>query len=140
MKYLVAGLLCIFITSASAVKSQSRCHSSDRYSAILLAKFRSINSPAGAPVRARMSLPVVAPSEIVLVADSATCAQAIAAADSMVTVWNPSNPKEPTTTQFYVMRIGTSYALTDLSPQPNSEFAPVLVFGPGWVYRGMLAM
>lgn len=141
MKYLLAGLLCVMITSASRVQGQSRCHGPDRYSAVLLASFRSMMSPAGAPVRARVSLPVVPPSEIVLVADSATCARAIAAADSMMTVWNPSDPPAANTTPFYVMRVGTFYAVADLSvPQPNSEFAPVFVFGPAWVWRGMLVM
>lgn len=141
MKHLIAGLLCVSITSASAGQAQNPCHSPHRQSAVLLADFRAMMSPAGAGVRAKLSLPVVPASEIVLVADSATCARAIQAADSMMTVWNPADPPGPTTYPIYVLRIGTSYAVVDLSDNSSSsEYASVFFFGPGWVFRRMLAM
>lgn len=141
MKHLIAALLCISITSASRVQGQNPCHGPDRMSAVLLADFRSMMTPAGAEVRAKLSLPVVPASEIVLVADSATCARAIQAADSMMTVWTPADPPGPITYPIYVMRIGTSYAIVDLSDDSStSEYASVFFFGPDWVFRQMLAM
>jgi len=141
MRYLIAGFLCLLVTSAGPIEGQNTCQGVDRTSAVFLANFRGMMSASGAGLRARFSLPSVPPSEIILVTDPATCARAGQAADSVMTSWDPTDPPIATTAPLYVIKIGTSYAVVDVSdPDPNDEYASVFVFGPGWVFRGIVAM
>lgn len=141
MRYLIVGFLCLLVTSAAPIQGQNTCHVADRHSAVFLANFRGMMAASGAGLRTKFSLPLVPASEITLVADSATCARAGQAADSVMSSWDPTDPPIATTAPLYVIKIGTSYAVVDLSdPDPNDEYASVFVFGPAWVYRGILAM
>jgi hypothetical protein len=93
-----------------------------------------------AAFRAALSIPLVTSTEISLVSDSATCARAGAAVDSLVKVWLPNETVSVVSTPLYVITIGTSYAIADLNSPSTSEFDHLLIFGPVWEYRGIIAM
>ncbi len=133
----MVGILSIVAPTTNA---QSTCAAADNNSVHFiysLGKMMGVNDGA---TRARLQLPVVAPSQITLVSDSPTCARAGFAADSIVTVWVPGSTPIPTTAPLYVIKIGTSYAVADLNSPSTSEFDWVFIFGPLWEYRGALRM
>jgi hypothetical protein len=100
-------------------------------------------SSEGATLRTKFGLSVVPANQITLVTDNQVCARAGAAADSVMTVWDPSDPPVATTNAIYVIQVGTAYAVVDLndpSPNPKSEFSSVFIFGPLWDYRGIVEL
>jgi hypothetical protein len=90
--------------------------------------------------RAKLKMPLVASSAIVLVSDQTICARAGLAGDSMVKVWVPTAKFRPTPSPLYVIKIGTSFAVADLNSPPTSDFDWVFIFGPLWEYRGSIRM
>ena len=124
--------------------AQNTCHASDRNSDLFVKQFQALMGADSDAVqlRARFNLPLVSISQIVLVSDSTICARMGAAADSMMTVWDSTDPAVPSTTPLYVVQIGTSYAMADLNapPEYQEERTSIWIFGPLWEYRGMLSL
>jgi len=92
-----------------------------------------------AQARAEFGIPLVSPSEITLVADSATCALAGQAVDSLLHAWHPTATIPPWQVPLYVFKIGTSYATMDRSV-PNQPAYAVMFFTPLWAYTTQLRM
>lgn len=126
-----------------SLRAQNACHASDDNSVQFVASFKAMMDNKFAGMRAKLGVPQVDPSQVVLVSDSTTCALAGAAVDSLMNTWDTTSPTlPPSTDPIYVIQIGTAYAVIDLnSPTDDgTEFDSVFVFSAGWVYRGMLAM
>lgn len=133
------AVACVVAVASSCMRDATKCHGPDWTSEVLVNGFKSINSSADSVSRKKLSLPIVPPSEIAIVTDPKVCARAVEAADSVVAKWNPSAISPGGAYKIYVIRIGTSHAIVDLTP-PTSHYAAVLVFGPRWEYRGTVMM
>lgn len=124
--------------------AQNTCHIADSHSEFFIKQLQSMMGagPGAMQLRTRFNLPLVPVSEIVLVSDSTICARAGAAADSMMTIWDPTDSAVTTTASIYVVQIGTSYAMADLNapPEYQEDLVSLWIFGPLWEYRGMLAV
>jgi hypothetical protein len=131
---------CLFCLLPVTLKAQNTCHCPDVNSDHFIYSLNKMMAAEQTAFRAKLSMPLVTSAEIYLVSDSTTCALAGAAADSMVKVWLPNETVSVSSTSLYVIKIGTSYAVADLNSPRTSEFAHVLIFGPRWEYRGIIAM
>jgi hypothetical protein len=124
--------------------AQNTCHAADRNSDLFVKQFQALmgTDQDAVQLRARFNLSLVPISQIVLVSDPTVCARTGAAADSMMTVWDSTDPAVPTTAPIYVIKIGTSYAMADLNAPPayQEERTSIWIFGPLWEYRGMLSL
>jgi hypothetical protein len=129
---------------ADMLSAQNTCHTADKYSDLFIKQFQSLmgSDEDAMRLRARFNLPVVPSSQILLVSDSTVCAKIGAAADSMMTLWDPTDPAVASTIPVYVIQIGSSYAMVDLNapPEYREERTSVWIFGPASEYRGMLAL
>jgi len=135
-------LASVFLIGSSLLGAQNTCAPADDNSAHIIGVFKRMMQSDQADVRDSVGLPLVDPTQITLVSDALICAQAGAAGDSIVKVWVPGATHAPTTAPLYVIRIGTFYAVADLSspPDPQDEFDSILIFGPAWDYRSIVAM
>src|SRR5258707_567263 len=81
--------------------------------------------------RISLRLPSVAPSQVVIIADSAVCARALQVLDSVVHVTNPSAPANIPPRALYVIGIGSFIAVSD----PNDRIDGLMVinfFDAAW--------
>jgi hypothetical protein len=124
------------------LSGQQTCHRADVNSTHFIETLVAMMDTAAArtTLRTTLNLPVVAASQITLVTDSAVCARAGQAADSVAKVWEPSMTFDPITDPLYVIKIGTSYAVADLNNVGDGEKDFVFIFGPLWEYRGAVWM
>lgn len=122
--------------------AQQSCHKADVNSAHFIQTLVAMMDTAAArtALRTTLNLPVVTATQITLVTDSAVCARAGQAADSVAKVWEPSMTLDPTTDPLYVIKVGTSYAIADLNNVDDGETDFVFIFGPLWEYRGIVLM
>lgn len=118
---------------------QATCHAADKHSADVIYQINRMMDSSEAQARLNFGVPLVALSEISLVADSATCARAGEAVDSLLHVWNPTATIPPWQTPLYVFRIGTSYAAMDRST-PNRPEYWVIFFTSAWAFTAALGM
>lgn len=132
--------VCLCVLALRSVGAQASCHAADRNSAHFIQTVKAMMDSSQSGMRAQLQLPVVAASQIVLVADTTVCARAGLAADSLVRVWNPDATFTPGPFSLYVIQVGTSYAVVDKSSPPAGEFDWVFFFGPLWEYRGAVWM
>ena len=130
----------IVILSARSAMAQSTCHVADRNSARFIQGLNAMMDSSQAAFRAKLQMPLVNSSQIVLVSDSATCARAGLATDSIVKVFVPGATPPPSTDPLYVIKVGTSFALADLNSPSVEHFQWVFFFGPLWEYRGIIGM
>ena len=132
-------LLSIFLVARPAL-AQATCHTADEHSADVIYQItHMMDSDVDAQTRSEFGVSLVAPSEITLVADSATCARAGEVVDSLLHVWHPTNTIPPWQTPLYVFKIGASYATMDRSI-PNQPGYGVMFFTPLWAYTTELTI
>lgn len=131
-----------FLIAFTRLSAQQTCHRADVNSAHFIQVLLAMMDTAAArtALRTSLQLPVVPASQITLVTDSTVCARAGQAADSVFKVWEPSSTLDPTTAPLYVIKVGTSYAVTDLNNVDDGESDFVFIFGPLWEYRGSVWM
>jgi len=131
-----------FLIVFKPLSAQQTCHRADVNSAHFIQTLVAMmdTAAARAALRTKLQLPVVSASQITLVTDSTVCARAGQAADSVFKVWEPSATLDPTTAPLYVIKVGTSYAVTDLNNVDDGESDFVFIFGPLWEYRGSVWM
>ena len=125
---------------AGSARAQNTCHTADSHSDHFINALTKLMAAEQASFRTTLQLPQVAPSQIVLASDSLTCAQAGAAVDSMLVIWEPAQSPTPSSAAIYVIRIGTSYAVADLNSPPGDGPDPLFIFGPLWEYRGIIGL
>jgi hypothetical protein len=120
---------------------QATCHVADENSAAVIHQItRMMDSDVGqTQTRLEFGVPLVPPSEITLVSDSATCARAGQAIDSLLHVWNPTATVPPWPAPLYVFKIGTSYAAMDRS-DTNADSYWVIFFTSAWAFTTVLRM
>ena len=133
----IASFLAVLAGSANG---QNSCHGADNNSAHFIYTLNKLTASNQSAFRAKLQLPLVTSSDIVLVSDSTTCARAGIALDSIVKVWVPTATHSPTTAPLYIIRIGTLYAVADLNSASTSDFDWVLIFGPLWEYPASMRM
>lgn len=131
-------LLSAFILARPAF-GQATCHAADENSAAVIDAINRVMDSGQAQARLDLGVPLVPPSEITLVADSATCARAGQAVDSLLHVWNPTATIPSWQTPLYVFKIGTSYAAMDRST-PNQDAYWVMFFTSAWAFTVPLRM
>jgi hypothetical protein len=73
--------------------------------------------------RASLMLPIVTPSQIVLITDSTVCARAIQVLDSIIHVTNPVAPANIPPRPLYVISIGSFIAISDPNDQSDGRMA-----------------
>lgn len=124
------------------LSAQQTCHTADVNSTHFIETLVAMMDTAAGrtALRTTLNLPVVAASQITLVTDSAVCARAGQAADSVASVWDPTLTLSPTTDPLYVIKVGTSYAVADLNNVDDGDGDFVFIFGPLWEYRGIVLM
>ncbi len=115
------------------VFGQATCHAADDNSAAVIYQISLMMDSSHAQARSEFGVPLVQPSDIALVSDSATCARAGQAVDSLLHAWNPTATIPPWSTPLYVFKIGTSYAAMDRST-PNQSAYWVLFFTSTWAF------
>ncbi len=138
---ILALLGSVFLLPTESMSGQTPCASADANSEQIIGVLKNTMEPDAAAARDSLGLPLVSFSEIALVSDPAVCARAGEAADSVFRTWSPGvtfteNPP------VYVVRVGTSFVVADLSapPNPNNEFRTAFVFGPMWVFRRLMLL
>lgn len=134
--------LSIFLSALCLARpafGQATCHAADQHSADVINQINRMMDSDQAQARLDFGVPLVAPSEITLVAGSATCARAGEAVDSLLHVWNPTATIRPWQTPLYVFKIGTSYAAMDRST-PNRPEYWVIFFTSAWAFTVPLGM
>jgi len=135
-------ILSIFLSAfflAHPAFGQAICHGADEHSASVIYQINRMMDSSGAQARVDFGVPLVPSSEITLVADSATCARAGQAVDSVLHVWNPTATIPAWQTPLYVFKIGTSYAAMDRST-PSQDAYWVMFFTSGWAFTVPLRM
>ncbi len=141
MRKILALLGAVILLSADSVSGQAVCASADHKSHHLIGVLKNMMESDAAAARDSVGLPLVSMSEIVLVSDPKVCARAGQAADSVFRTWSPGATftKNP---PLYVIRVGTSFVIADLSapPNPYDEFNTVFIFGPRWEFRRLMAV
>lgn len=137
----ISILLAAIILGRSAA-AQATCHAPDDESARVIYQISGMMDTAQrmTQIRSDFGIPLVSLSEIVLVSDSAVCARAGQALDSLLHVWNPNATipavwPEP----LYVFKIGSSFAAMDRST-PNQPAYWVIFLSPLWAYKAVLRM
>jgi hypothetical protein len=132
-------ILLSFVFLARPALGQAACHGADHHSADVIYQItRMMDSRVDqAQTRGEFGIPLVSPSEITLVADSATCARAGQVVDSLLHVWNPTATIPAWQVPLYVFKIGTSYATMDRST-PNQPAYWVKFFTPLWGFTTIL--
>lgn len=138
MRVLSVFFLSAFVLARTAF-GQATCHTADEHSATVIYQITRLMDSNQAQARLEFGVPLVAPSEITLVADSATCARAGQAVDSLLYVWHPTATIPPWQAPLYVFKIGTSYAAMDRST-PNAPAYRVLFFTAVWAHTVALRM
>jgi hypothetical protein len=130
------------LIAINQLSAQQTCHRADVNSAHFIETLVAMMDTAAGrtSLRTTLNLPVVAASQITLVTDSAVCARAGQAADSVAKVWDPSMTLDATTDPLYVIKVGTSYAVADLNNVDDGHGDFVFIFGPLWEYRGIVLM
>lgn len=73
--------------------------------------------------RISLLLPIVPPSQIVVVTDSAVCARAIQVLDSIIHITNPDAPANIPPRPLYVINIGSFIAISDPNDQSDGHMA-----------------
>ena len=133
-------LLSAFFLARPAL-GQATCHWPDHNSADVIYQINGMmdSGAIGAQARLDFGVPLVPPSEIILVSDSATCARAGQAVDSLLHVWSPKATIPPWQVPLYVFKIGTSYAAMDRST-PRQPAYWVIFFTPLWAFTTILRM
>ncbi|MGZ3372268.1 MAG: hypothetical protein ACXU9Z_03155 [Gemmatimonadaceae bacterium] len=119
--------------------AQATCHAADQHSADVIYQINRMMDSGQAQARLDFGVLLVTPSEITLVADSATCVRAGQAVDSLLHVWNPTATIPAWQTPLYVFKIGTSYAALDRST-PNRPEYWVIFFTSVWAFTAPLGM
>jgi len=139
MRKIFVLLGAVILLSADSVSGQAVCASADPKSHRLIGVLKNMMESDAAAARASVSLPLVSMSELVLVSDPKVCARAGQAADSVFRTWSPG-ATFTTNPPLYVIRVGTSFVVADLSapPNPHNEFDTVFVFGPRWEFRSLM--
>jgi hypothetical protein len=140
MRIFVMLCLSLMLASSRSASAQNTCHRADVTSAHFIETLNMMMDTSQTAFRAKLQMPLVTSSAIVLVSDSATCARAGLAGDSIVKVFVPNAVYAPTTAPLYVIKIGTSFAVADLNQTDQSDFDWVFIFGPLWEYRGSMRM
>jgi hypothetical protein len=87
--------------------------------------------------RIMLRLPLVTPSQIVLVTDSTVCARALQAVDSVVKATNPKAPAVMPARSVYVITIGTYTAVADRI-KLSSGYMDMIFFDPNWAFLSSL--
>jgi hypothetical protein len=124
----------------SVAHAQNTCHAADQYSARFIQGIKAMMDSSNSVLRARLQMPLVASSAIVLISDSAVCARAGVASDSIVKVIVPTASQAPTTAPLYVIGVGSSFVVADLNASSESRLEVLFLFGPLWEYRGAFSM
>lgn len=115
--------------------SQNTCHAANDTSARIITLINNLMDPSLSAGRASLGIPTVAPANVVLVTDTAACARAGQAVDSVLHVWNPTTQIPTPPNPLYVIQVGTAYAVADYdSPNPTNLSRWLLVFGSAWQY------
>lgn len=132
-------LLSAFLVARAALP-QATCHAADEHSADVIHQITSImDSDVDDQTRSEFGVTLVSPSDITLVADSATCARAGEVVDSLLHVWHPTVTIPPWQAPLYVFKIGTSYATMDRG-DPNQTGYGLMFFTPLWEYKVQMTM
>jgi hypothetical protein len=118
---------------------QATRHTADQHSADVIYQINQMMDSGQAQARLDFGVALVTPSEITLAADSATCARAGQAVDSLLHVWNPTATIPAWQTPLYVFKIGTSYAAMDRTT-PNRPEYWVIFFSSAWAFTAALGM
>jgi len=136
------AILCLsaLVVSSRSASAQNTCHSADLNSAHFIQGLNAMMDTSQAAFRAKLQMALVTSSAIVLASDSATCARAGLAVDSIAKGFVPGATHPPTTAPLYVIRVGTSFTVADLNSPPSDHFDWVFFFGPLWEYRGIIGM
>ena len=132
--------LAVLLGPARYTGAQNTCHRADLNSAHFIQSLNAMMDSSQTAFRAKLKMPLVTSSAIVLVSDPTICARAGLAGDSIVKVWVPTAKFRPTTAPLYVIKIGTSFAMADLNSPTTNHFDWVFIFGPKWEYRGAIWM
>lgn len=135
-------ILSIFLSAfflARPVFGQATCHAADDHSAAVIHAITRMMDSDQAQARSDFGVSLVPLSQITLVSDSATCARAGEAVDSVLHVWNPTATIPPWQIPLYVFKIGTSYAAMDRST-PNQDAYWIMFFTSAWAFTVPLRM
>lgn len=124
----------------SVAYAQNTCHAADQYSARFIQGINAMMDSSNSVLRARLQMPLVASSAIVLISDSAVCARAGVASDSIVRVIVPTASQPPTTAPLYVIAVGSSFVVADRNSLSGDHLEILFFFGPLWEYRGAFSM
>jgi hypothetical protein len=84
-------------------------------------------------VRARLKLPATDTSQIVLVTNDSICTRARQVVDSLIHADNPSAPNPLPSRAFYVIRIGSVFAVRDPGSHMG-EYSPIDFFDEHWTW------
>jgi hypothetical protein len=140
MKTSQSGFAFLFLVLGSfhVVGAQTTCHAASGDSDHFLRVVRTMMASDQQPIRTRFSLPLVTPSQVVLVSDPAVCARAGQALDSLANRWVPrSPPLPPSTVPLYVFQVGGSYGVVDLASLNANDGDFIFFFGSLWNYSGV---
>jgi hypothetical protein len=134
--YIVALLgLAVPVTYSSA----QSCRPSDARSDRMIGTFNRLMTGNDKDNKTRISLqlPSVTTSQILIVTDSAVCARALQALDSVVHVTNPYAPANIQARPLYVIRIGSFIAVSD--PNDRSDGRMIInFFDAAWTWLSNL--
>ena len=128
----------VLLGPARHMGAQQTCHRADVNSAHFIQVMQIMMDSSQRAFRAKLKMPLVKSSAIVLVSDPRICARAGFAADSMFKIWEPTAKLGPTHDPLYVIKIGTSFAVADLNSPSDSDGDLIWIFGPLWEYRGII--
>lgn len=128
------------VGSAVEAAGQSKtCHGADGESAHVISAVNALMKPESASIRTRFGVPFASASQITLVTDSAVCARAGQALDSLARAWAPNQPQPPADSDpLYVVQLGSDFAVVDGTTAPTEHYKLVFYFSPLWEFRTML--
>ena len=136
---LLTGLL-VAVHGIQAGAQSNTCHTAGNKSAFVIMAVNALMKPESAQLRTRFGLSLVSRTQIVLVSDSATCARAGQALDSLVRAWTPNQPHPAANSNsLYVVQVGSYFAVVDENDRPPEQPPFMFYFSPLWEFRTMLS-
>jgi hypothetical protein len=134
----VAVIVSILSVRGNAILAQSTCHAQDQRSDHFIAVVKQMMGPDGAPARAHLGLGIVDTTQILIVSDSAICARAGQALDSLNLALNPgATIPPPDTLPLYVLQVGSSFAVADLNYSSTNDFDHLFFFTSLWQFMNV---
>ena len=143
MRYHAVAVITAGLFAGPATLSAQRvCHAADDSSSRVISMINGLMAPELSARRDSVGLPLASPDEIGLTTDSAVCARAGRAVDSLVRVLMPTSQPQPgSINPLYVFKIGSSFAVLDShSPTNDAPHRVVLFFNALWGYSFMIRL